>query len=123
MKLFKIITMAVLSALLFVSCEVTGPEGVLGTYSVTCDKVVSNNTGSGIIYTQMYDAVAKLKFEFKTASNDKAVIAATDKVAEDYKNQASEKITLSVVFTEANALNEAQKKPIVLKTYTFTPVD
>lgn len=123
MKLFKIITMAVLSALLFVSCEVTGPEGVLGTYSVTCDKVVSNNTGSGIIYKQMYDAVAKLKFEFKTAANDKAVIAATDKVAEDYKNQASEKITLSVVFTEANALNEAQKKPIVLKTYTFTPVD
>ena len=36
------------SALLFVSCvQKTGPEGVLGNYSVTCDKTVSAYTGPG----------------------------------------------------------------------------
>ena len=34
--------------MLFVSCvQKTGPEGVLGNYSVTCDKTVSAYTGSG----------------------------------------------------------------------------
>ena len=72
------------SALLFVSCvQKTDPEGVLGNYSVTCDKTVSAYTGSGIIFTKMYDEVAKLAKElnFRTDANDKKVIAATDKVA------------------------------------------
>ena len=124
MKLLKIIFLAVVSSLLFVSCvEKTGPEGTLGNYSVTCDKTDSVNTGSGIIFTKMSDAVVNLKLEFRTAANDKTVIATTDKVANEYKNPASEKIVVSVVFTEAKALGESEKKPVVLKTYTFTPVD
>ena len=124
MKLVKIILLAVAAALLTVSCvQKSGPEGTLGNYSVTNDKgTVNASTGSGIIYTKMYDAVAKLKFDFRTTANDKAVIAATDKVASDYKDYANETIKISVVFTEANALGEAQKAPVVIKTYTFTPV-
>ena len=50
----------------------------------------------------MYEEVAKLGYEVKTAANDKAVIAATDKVYEARKNQASEAITISVGFKEGN---------------------
>ena len=123
MKLVKIIILAIAAALLFVSCETSGPEGTLGSYSVTCDKEVAGSSGSGIIYKQMYDAVAKLKFDFRTKANDQAVIAATDKVASDYKDQASEEMTITVYFKEANALGEAEKKAVTIKSYKFTPVN
>ena len=124
MKIVKSLILAIAATLLFASCEVTKPEGVLGTYSVTCDKTsVNASTGSGIIFNKLYDAVAKLKFDFRTDANDKAVLAATDKIAADYKDQASEPIVISVVFREANAMGEAEKKPVVIKSYTFTPVE
>lgn len=86
---------------------------------------MSAYSGSGVIFTAMYDEVAKLAREmnFRTDANDKKVIAATDKIAAEYKNQASEKITISVVFTEANESGKAEKKPVVLKSYVFTPVE
>ncbi len=123
MRIVKSLILAIAAALLLSSCQVIKPEGTLGTYSVTCDKTVSANTGNGVIFNTMYDAVAKLKFDFRTSANDKAVIAATDKVAEEYKDQASEPIVISVVFKEANAMGEAEKKPVVIKSYNFTPVD
>lgn len=123
MRIVKSLILAIAAALLLSSCQVIKPEGTLGTYSVTCDKTVSANTGNGVIFNTMYDAVAKLKFDFRTSANDKAVIAATDKVAEEYKDQASEPIVISVVFREANAMGEAEKKPVVIKSYNFTPVD
>ena len=86
---------------------------------------MSAYSGSGVIYTTMYDEVAKLtrEMDFRTDANDKKILAATDKIAAEYKNQASEKITISVVFTEANESGKAGKKPVVLKSYVFTPVD
>ena len=44
---------------------------------------MSAYSGSGVIFTAMYDEVAKLAREmnFRTDANDKKVIAATDKIA------------------------------------------
>ncbi len=53
----------------------------------------------------------------------KVVIAAADKVAAEYKDQANKPIEVYVVFQPGNAMGEAEKKPIVIKTYKFTPVD
>ena len=124
MKLFKIIVLAAAAVLLCASCTKSGTEQVLGNYSVTCDKAVSSSTGSGVIYYAMYNKIVAVArdFNFRTDANDKAVIAAADQIASEYKDQASEKITVSVIFTEANALGEAEKKPVVIKSYTFTPV-
>lgn len=71
----------------------------------------------------MYEEVAKLGYEVKTAANDKAVIAATDKVYEARKNQASEAITISVGFKEGNVSGKSENTPVVIKTYTLTPVE
>ena len=123
MKFVKTIILTIAAALLFVSCEKSGPEGVLGTYGAACDKTVSQSTGSGIILKEMQDAIAALKFDFRTKENDKAVLAATDKIASERKDYASETIKISVYFKEANAMGEAEKKPVYLKEYTFTPVE
>ena len=126
MRILKAIVLAAAAALLFVSCvPKTTPESIPGNYSVTCDKTVSLNSGSGIIYSTMYDEVAKLanELKFRTDANDKKVIAVTDKVAAEYKNQASEKIKISVIFTESNQSGKPENKPVVIKSYDFIPVD
>lgn len=46
-----------------------------------------------------------------------------DKAAEEHKDQANKKVVVSVVFQPGNAMGEAEKKPIVIKSYTFTPVN
>jgi len=123
MKLVKILALAVTTALLFVSCTKNNSEAPHGNYVVTCDKEVSLHSGSGIIFNEMCEEVAKLGYEVKTAANDKAVIAATDKVYEARKNQASEAITISVGFKEGNVSGKPENIPVVIKTYTLIPVD
>ena len=61
--------------------------------------------------------------DFHTAANDKVVIEAADKVAAEYKDQADKPIVVSVVFRPGNAMGEAEKADIVIKKYTFTPVN
>ena len=48
---------------------------------------------------------------------------AADKVAAEYKDQADKPIVVSVVFRPGNAMGEAEKADIVIKKYTFTPVN
>lgn len=128
MKAIKFIVVAVVAclALCLTSCEKRGvDEQLLGTYGAECDITVSNKEGSGIIFGAIRDAVivASRGFDFRTPANDNAVIAAADKVAAEYKDQANKKIVVSVIFQPANALGESEKAPIVIKKYTFTPVN
>ena len=128
MKKFKFIALVAVAclSLCFAACtKITGNEKVLGSYTATCDITVYTSEGSGIIFGAIRDAVilAGRDYDFRTDAGDKAVIAAADKVAQEYKDQANKKITVSVVFQPGNAMGEAEAKPIVIKSYTFTPVD
>ena len=98
---------------------------MIQSYTAICDTEVSSSEGSGIIFVAIRDAVitASRGFDFRTDSNDKAVIAAADKAAEEHKNQANKKVVVSVVFQPGNAMGEAEKKPVVIKSYTFTPAN
>lgn len=126
MKAFKFIALAAVACLAFClsSCTKTsGNDKTVGSYTAICDTEVSSAEGSGIIFFAIRDAVIKASkgFDFRTDSNDSAVIAAADKVAEEYKNQANKQVVVSVVFQPGNAMGESEKKPIVIKSYTFTP--
>ena len=127
MKLIKFFTLAIAATLMFASCgDTSSDEPVLGTYSCTCDQNVASSTPNGVIFFAMQNEVIKVSkdFNFRTKENDNAVIAAADKVAKEYKDQAEEKtLTVSVIFTEANAMGKPENKPVVLKDYTFTPID
>ena len=129
MKAFKLIALAAAAcmAICFTSCTKVsgGDDKNLGTYGATCDVSVSTSEGSGVIFSAIRDAVivTSRSFDFRTDANDKAVIAAADKAAAEHKDQANKKIVVSVIFQPANAMGEAEKKPIVLKSYTFNPVD
>ena len=127
MKAIKLVTMAVVAfmALGLTSCTKNIQDPVVGDYTVISDITVNRNEGSGIIYYQMRDAVinAARGADVRSEATDKAVIAAADVVAHDYKDQANKKVVLSVVFQPGNAMGEAEKKPTVLKSYTFVPVD
>ena len=105
MKTIKLVAMALVAcmALCFTSCSINDP-GDSGSYTATCDIAVTSNSGSGI-------------------ANDKVVIEAADKVAAEYKDQADKPIVVSVVFRPGNAMGEAEKADIVIKKYTFTPVN
>lgn len=124
-KLFAIAAVACM-ALCFTSCTKPGSnDPVVGSYTATCDITVVNTEGSGIIFGKIKDAViiASRGFDVRSDANDKVVIAAADKVAAEYKDQANKKIVVSVVFQPGNEMGAAEKKPIVIKSYTFTPVD
>ena len=127
MKAIKLITLAVAAcmALCFTSCTTTGTDTEIGNYTCTVDVTVSAYEGAGIVFYAMRDAVIKASrdFDFRTSANDNVVIAAADKTAQEYKDQSNKKINVSVVFQPGNAMGEAEKKPVVLKTYTFVPVD
>ncbi len=126
MKTIKLIAMAFAAcmALCFTSCSIKDP-GDSGSYTATCDVAVTGNEGSGIIFNKIRDAVilAGRGLDFRTAANDKVVIEAADKVAAEYKDQANKPIVVSVVFRPGNAMGEAEKSDIVIKKYTFTPVN
>ena len=101
------------------SCtKTTGDDKTVGSYTATCDTEVSSSEGSGIIYVAIRDAVIKASrgFDFRTDSNDKAVIAAADKAAEEHKDQANKKVVVSVVFQPGNAMGEAEKNLSLSRT-------
>ncbi|MBO4417630.1 MAG: hypothetical protein J5801_05895 [Bacteroidales bacterium] len=128
MKTIKTILVAVAAcvALCFTSCTKTTDTGEnFGSYSAIADVDLSSKEGSGIIYYQIRDAVinASKGLNYRTAANDQTVIAAADPVAETYKNYANKPVVVSVVFQPANAMGEAEKKPIVIKSYSFKPVE
>lgn len=127
MKTIKFFALAIVAcmALCFTSCTKTGDTDEFGTYTATCDVTVSSSEGSGIIFNQIRDAVliAGKSFNFRNSANDKAVIAAADKKAEEYKDQANKPIVVSVIFQPGNEMGQAEKKPIVIKNYTFKPVN
>lgn len=128
MKAFKFIALAAVACLAFCfsSCtKISGDDKNVGTYTAISDVDVTSSEGSGVIFFAIRDAVinASRGFDVRTASNDKAVIAAADKAAEEHKNQANKKIVVSVVFQPGNAMGEAEKKPVVIKSYTFTPAN
>jgi hypothetical protein len=128
LKGFKFIALAAVACLTlcFTSCtKTTGDDKNVGSYTAICDSDVSSSEGSGIIFFAIRDAVitASRGFNVRSDSNDKAVIAAADKAAEEHKNQANKAVVVSVVFQPGNAMGEAEKKPTVLKSYTFVPVD
>ncbi|MBR5404047.1 MAG: hypothetical protein IK113_07490 [Bacteroidales bacterium] len=126
MKTIKLVAMAVVAcmALCFTSCSINDP-GDSGSYTATCDVAVSASEGSGIIFNKIRDAVilAGRGLDFRTEANNKVVIDAADKVAAEYKDQANKPIVVSVVFRPGNAMGEAEKADIVIKKYTFTPVN
>jgi len=111
-------------ALCLTSCSIKDP-GDSGSYTATCDIAVTGSEGSGIIFNKIRDAVilAGRDFNFRTSANDKVVTDAADKVAAEYKDQANKPIVVSVVFRPGNAMGEAEKADIVIKKYTFTPVN
>ena len=111
-------------ALCFTSCSINDP-GDSGSYTATCNIAVTGNEGSGIVFNKIRDAVilAGRDFNFRTAANDKVVTDAADKVAAEYKDQANKAMVVSVVFRPGNAMGEAEKADIVIKKYTFTPVN
>lgn len=128
MKTVKTILLAVAAcmALCFTSCNKTTDTGKdSGTYTAIADVDLSSKEGSGIIFYQIRDAVilAGRSFNFRTDANDKVVIAAADQVAAQYKDYANKKVVVSVVFQPGNAMGEAEKKPIVIKSYTFIPAN
>jgi hypothetical protein len=128
MKAIKFIALAAVACLTlcFTSCtKTTGDDKNVGSYSAICDSDVSSSEGSGIIFFAIRDAVitASKGFNVRSDSNDKAVIAAADKAAEEHKNQANKAVVVSVVFQPGNAMGEAEKKPVVIKSYTFTPAN
>lgn len=127
MKPFKLVVLAVAAcmALCFTSCGKINDPGDSGSYTATCNIAVTGSEGSGIIFNKIRDAVilAGRDFNFKTDANDKVVIAAADKVAAEYKDQANKAIVVTVVFRPGNAVGEAEKADIPVKSYTFTPVD
>lgn len=109
MKTFIFIALAAAACLAFCfsSCtKISGDDKTVGTYTATCDADVSSSEGSGVIFFAIRDAVinASRGFNVRSDSNDKAVIAAADKAAEEHKNQANKKI-------------------VVVKSYTFTPAN
>jgi hypothetical protein len=126
MKTIKLIAMALVAcmALCFTSCSINDP-GDSGSYTATCNETVNSNKGSGIIFNAIRDAVivAGRGRDFRTAANDKVVIEAADKVAAQYKDQTDIPIVVSVVFRPGNAMGEAEKADIVIKNYSFTPVN
>ena len=126
MKTIKLIAMAVVAcvALCFTSCSIKDP-GDSGSYTATCNIAVTGSEGSGIVFNKIRDAVilAGRDFNFRTAANDKVVTDAADKVAAEYKDQANKAMVVSVVFRPGNAMGEAEKADIVIKQYTFTPVN
>ena len=111
-------------ALCFTSCSIKDP-GDSGSYTATCNIAVTSSEGSGIVFNKIRDAVilAGRDFNFRTAANDKVVTDAADKVAAEYKDQANKAMVVSVVFRPGNAMGEAEKADIVIKQYTFTPVN
>ncbi len=128
MKAIKFIALAAVACLTlcFTSCtKTTGDDKNVGSYTAICDSDVSSSEGSGIIFFAIRDAVitASKGFNVRSDSNDKAVIAAADKAAEEHKNQANKAVVVSVVFQPGNAMGEAEKKPVVIKSYTFTPAN
>ncbi len=127
MKAIKFFALAVAAcmALCFTSCTKTSPEPNVGTYTCIPDITVSSSEGSGIIFVAMRDAVLKATRDFHSRSDagDKAAISAAESAAAEHKDQANKKIVVSVVFQPGNAMGESEKAPIVLKSYTFNPVD
>lgn len=120
------LAMAACLTLCFTSCTKTSStDQNVGTYTAICDSDVSSSEGSGIIFFAIRDAVitASRGFNVRSDANDKAVVAAADKAAEAHKDQANKKVVVSVVFQPGNAMGEAEKKPIVIKSYTFTPAN
>ena len=125
MKAIKLFAIAAAFIALFASCtKTTDSSEKFGSYSAIANVDLSSKEGSGIIYYQIRDAVIKAAkdFNFRTDANDKAVIAAADAAAETYKDYANKPVVVSVVFQPANALGEAEKKPIVIKSYSFEPI-
>lgn len=127
MKAIKIIALAMAAcmALCITSCTKTSPEPNVGTYTCTADIDLSSKEGSGIIFFAMRDAVLTATKEYSTRSDagDKAAIAAAEKAAAEHKDQANKKVVVSVVFQPGHAMGESEKAPVVLKSYTFNPVN
>ena len=125
MKTIKIILLALAATLLFSSCTGTVNETVSGTYGCTCDKDVSANTGCGTIFYGMSDAVAKAtsNISIRSKANDDLAVNAAAKVAEELKDQAETDFTVYVVFKEGNVMGAPEKKPVILQTFNFKPVN
>ena len=129
MKAIKIIALAIAScvALGLASCTKTSTDtGTdVGIYTCTCDVNVSSSEGSGIIFCAMRDAVLKATKDYSTRSSagDSAAISAAEKAANDHKDQANKAIVVSVVFQPGNSMGEGEKSPVVLKSFTFKPVN
>ncbi|MBQ6074207.1 MAG: hypothetical protein IJK90_09890 [Bacteroidales bacterium] len=127
MKAIKSIAIAIAAcmALLMASCTEISPEPKVGSYTCTADINVSSSEGSGIIFFAMRDAVLKATrgYDTRSSAGDNAAISAAESAAAQYKDQANKKIVVSVVFQPGNEMGKGDSKPVVLKSFTFTPVN
>ncbi len=128
MKATKSILIAIAACMVFciTSCnQIDNSDPVVGIYTCIPDINVSSSEGSGIIFGAMRDAVLKAtrQYDIRSSAGDNAAVSAAEGVAAQYKDQANKKIVISVVFQPGNAMGEAEKKPVVLKSFTFTPVN
>ena len=127
MKAIKLITLAVAScmALCFTSCTKTGTDTEIGNYTCTVDVTVSAYEGAGIVFFAMRDAVidASRGFNVRTPENDSIVLAAADAAAKEHGDDSNKLMSVAVVFQPGNVMGKAEKEPIVLRRYTFVPVD
>ena len=125
MKAIKPIILAVAAcvALCFTSCTKAGTDPEVGSYTCTVDVEVSPSEGAGIVFYAMRDAVADASrgFNVRTPENDSVVLAAADEAAKKHGDDSNNLMSVAVVFQPANG--GADTKPIVLRRYTFVPVD
>jgi hypothetical protein len=124
MKTLKMIALAAVAslALCISSCTKTTDTGEnFGTYTCMPSVDVSSKEGSGMILSNMRDAVILVcrdkNINYRTSENDKLVIAAADEVYNKEKGNANKTMDVLLVFQPAG---ETDKPSVTVKTYHLT---
>ena len=124
MKTLKMIAVAAVAglALCISSCTKTQDSGEnFGTYTCTASESVTTKEASGMVFSNMRDAVILAcrnnDIHYRTSENDKIVIAAADEVYNKEKGNANKTIDVYLVFQPSSTLGEAEKQSVKVKTY------
>lgn len=124
MKTLKMIALAAVAglALCISSCTKTTDTGAnFGTYTCMPSVDVSSKEGSGMILSNMRDAVIMTcrnkNINYRTSENDNLVIAAADEVYNKEKGNANKTMDVLLVFQPAG---EKDMPSVTVKTYHLT---
>ena len=127
MKSLKLIAVAAVAclALCISSCTKIQDTGEgFGTYTCVPSETLSSKEASGMILSNMKDAVIiacrNNNINYRNSANDKIVIAAADEVYNKEKGNANKTVDIYLVFKPSSALGEAEKQSERVKTYHLT---